>query len=376
MDEIKRYRLLIGGAVLLAMIGLAWYAVTKNTGDTPVAESTSTPTLPEIDRDAITQLEVQRPEDDHPIRLVKDGDHWRLTAPIEAPAAATAIDTALDKLADLELRGVAATRSQHHERLEVDAEHGVHVIARAGDREVINFWIGAVRSGNTMIRLDGQDPVLMAHGSFKFAFNKAVRDWRDRAITDIDPDTVREVTFTNTNGTFHFTKNGEEWAQATDPAAEGQAPAPAIERFASSKVRTSVTSIARLRASDFAADDVTAESAGIASGARVTFVSGEGESATTTTLLVGNEVEEGSRYVQREGSDTIFVVSRFVAERLVPNAAAFQESEQGAAPAPGGAPEGMPGGMPGGGGQIPPELMRQIQQQLQQQGLGGDGHGH
>jgi hypothetical protein len=142
-----------------------------------------------------------------------------------------------------------------------------------------------------------------------------------------------------------------------------------------------VSSLARLRASDFAADDVTAESAGIGeSAARVTFVSGEGDSAETTTLLVGNEVQDGNRYVQRQGNDTIFVVSRFMADRLVPNAATFQQSaepEAGAAP-PGGMPGGMPPGMGGpgggpGGGQIPPELMRQIQQQLQQQGAAG-GH--
>jgi hypothetical protein len=369
MDEIKRYRLLIGGAVLLGMIGLTWWAVNDNTGDTPAADVT-TPELPEIDRAAITALEIHRPGEEPAVRLVKDGDAWRVAEPVDAPASTTAVDTALDKLADLEIRGVATSRENQHERLEVDAEHGVHVTARAGDAPVIDLWIGAFTDGNTMIRLEGQNDVLMARGSIKFAFNKPPRDWRDRAIIDLASDELREVTFTNTNGTFHFTKSGDAWSQVTE-AAEGQEPPPTIERFDATKVRTAVSSLARLRASDFAAEDVTAESAGLgASAAHVTFVSGEGDDAETTTLLVGNEVEDGNRYVQRQGDDTIFVVSRFMADRLVPSVATFQQSEEpeeGAAPAP----SAMPGAP--GGGQIPPEVMRQIQQQLQQQGAAG-GH--
>ncbi|MCZ7686439.1 MAG: DUF4340 domain-containing protein [Sandaracinaceae bacterium] len=140
MDEIKRYRLLIGGVVLLGMIGLAWWAIRARTGDTAPAEGAAAPpTVPEIDRDAITEIEIRRPEDDAAIRLVKDGETWRLAAPVEAPAASSNVDTALDKLADLDVRGVASSNPQFHERLEVDEEHGVHVIARAGGETLIDI---------------------------------------------------------------------------------------------------------------------------------------------------------------------------------------------------------------------------------------------
>ena len=94
--------------------------------------------------------------------------------------------------------------------------------------------------------------------------------------------------------------------------------------------------------------------------------------AETVVLLVGNEAEESQRYVMVEGNETIFLVSRFMADRLLPNVEAFQPGAEPAEPPAGGPPGGMPPGMPGmgggpGGGQIPPEVMRQIQQQLQQQ---------
>lgn len=369
MDAIKRYRVVIGALVLLSMLGLAIVAIRTETGDTEVAEE-DTPALPDIERESITEIEIRRPDDDGPIRLVRSEGTWRLAAPIEAPAAQTSVDTMLDKLADLEVRGIASRNPQFHERLEVDEQHGVHVIARAGSNEVINFWIGAFRSGSTMVRLDGQEPVLMVRGSIKFAFNKPARDFRDRAIFDLEANDVREATFTNANGTFRFRKNGENWEQVLE-APPGAAAPVRIERFAPAKVGTIISSLARLRASDFAADDVTVESAGLGESApRVVLVSGEGESAQTFTLRVGNEVQEGSRYVQREGNDTIFVVSRFMAERLTPNAEAFQESE---AATGGGAGNDAPEPA-GGGGQIPPEVMQQIQQQLQQQGIQAGGN--
>lgn len=372
MDEIKRYRLLIGGVVLLAMVGLTVWGVQTRTGETPTTDD-ARPTLPTIDRATITQLEVRRPEDEAPIRLVREGETWRLAAPLEAPAARTAIDTALDKLADLEVTRVAATQAANHARLEVDAEHAVRVTARAGDQTVIDFWVGAFRSGTTMVRLEGQDQVLAVRGSIKFAFNKDVRDWRDRAIVELEPDELREATFTQASGAFRFRRAEDAWEQVL----EGEPAPAAIERFSASRVGTNVSSLARLRASDFAADDVTVESAGLGDdAARVTLVSGEGESASTVLLRVGNEASEGNRYVMREGDSTIYVVSRFMAERLVPDVAAFQEPEPGeGGDEPGEPPAGMPGmGMPGmGGGQIPPELMQQIQRQLQEQGLGGGG---
>jgi hypothetical protein len=387
MDQLKRFRLLIGALVLAGMVGLTWWAVSTKTGETP-AQAGAVPTLPEIDRAALTQLEIRRPEDDAPIRLVREGSAWRIAAPIEAAAAQTTIDTALDKLADLDVTRVAATRAQHHARLEVDAEHAVRVTAKAGDRTVIDLWVGAFRSGSTMIRLEGQQEVLAVRGSIKFAFNKPVRDWRDRAILDLEAESLREATFTNANGVFRFRKNGENWeqvvepaapdAQAGAPAAEGApAPAGAIERFSASRLSTNLSSLARLRASDFAAADVTVESAGLGDSApRVVLVTGEGESAQSVTLRIGNEAEEGNRYVMREGNDTIFVVSRFMAERLVPNVAAFQEAEPGAeGEAPAEPAEGEIPSMPGGGGQIPPELMEQIQRQLQQQGAAAAGGG-
>jgi hypothetical protein len=411
----QRYRLPIMAVVALAMVGVTWWAVRSETGDTPAAEQGEPPSLPEVERDALTELEIHRPDDEAPIRLVKEGDSWRLAAPVEAAASSTAVSTALDKLADLEVTGRAASNARHHDQLEVDEESGVRVIARAGDETVLDVWIGALRSGNTMVRVDGEDEVLTVRGSIKFAFNKAVRDWRDRTITDVTAGDVVAVSFQNDNGRFDFRKGDDGWAQVPpDEAPEGVELAEPIEGFDGSKVSSTVSSLARLRAADFAEPDASPESLGFGpDAARVTLTvregaeeaeeaegaegseeseaAAEGETEAeageaaeasegaadagatrTLTLLVGAEAEDSQRYVKVEGGDVVYVVSRFMADRLLPEADDFTESAEPppGQPQPAGMPGGMPGGGPGGGGQLPPELMQQIQRQLQQQGGG------
>jgi hypothetical protein len=416
----KSSRLFIMGGVALALLGLTSWAVSTRTGDTEIVEEE--PTLPELERDAITALEIQLPasEDDEAVtvRLAREGEDWRLMEPVEAAASSTAVSTALDKLTDLDVVGRAAREAQHHERLEVDEASGIRVIATTGgDSPALDMWVGAYRSGNTMVRVEGSDEVLMVQGSIKFAFNKRPRDWRDRGILQLTAAEVQEVEFQNERGHWLFRKGDDEgdddegegaanetaegeapaegegdddaeddtddeWRQVVlEEAPEGREPTGPVENFEPAKVRTIVSSLARLRASDFAAPDATPESLGLDGSARVRMVTGEGEDAQTVVIRVGDEHEEGNRYVMVDGDDTIYVVSRFMAERLLVDEESFQpgDPEPAAGGPPGGMP-GMPGGMPGmpghggggpGGGQIPPEVMRQLQQQLQAEQAGG-----
>ena len=76
----------------------------------------------------------------------------------------------------------------------------------------------------------------------------------------------------------------------------------------------------------------------------------------------------GLCYAMRDDDPTVYIISRFLEEKVSPTAATFAQAPAAEAPPPDGAPGG-PGGMGGMDG-IPPDLMRQIQAQLQAQGGG------
>lgn len=397
-------RLMVAALAFIALLGGLIYVVNQRADDDePDSESTEVPELPEIDRDAITAVTITRPgEGDEPesVTLSKVGDVWRVTAPIDADADTTAVDTVLDKLAEMEVQGVAATNPENHERLEV-GDNGIRVEVKAGDEVIANLIIGAYRSRNTMVRIEGQDTVVTVSGSIKYAFNKDLKDWRNRRVANEDPASVIAARFESDNGTFEFVRNEEsEWTQP-----EG---AEEIERFGPTKVQSIVSSIARMRAVNFAAQDVAREATGLdAPSGTVTLTirdsedaedsedseadaegetEAEGETAAaagtrTIVLRVGatlGDDENGERYLVRDGDTTVYVISNYLADRMRPDASKFQAPEPGSEPeeAAGmmpGLPPGIPGHGPGGPGgpgnpQIPPELMQKIQQQLQQQG--------
>ncbi len=404
----QKNRLFIAAAALLVLGGLAVYLVRSRTGNTDSSEG-ERPTLPTIERDDITALEFTRPppsgegEPEH-VRLELHDGAWRVTEPVDAPADASAVDTTIDKLVHLAVVGTAATHPEHHAELEVDDEHGVHVIVHGASGVLLNMMVGAFRGGSTMVRQSGQDTVVTVRGSIRFAFARDLKDWRNRSMLDLEAGEVRVAEWVGPNGTFRFARpevageptppaEGEDeapsapattlgdWAPTevsyVPPPPEGDAgvavapaaPSTTLANFAASRVTSVVSSLAHMRAADFAAADVDRAGAGISdASARVTLTIGSGESAERHTVVVGSEASSGNFYAMRDEDPTIFVISRFLMEKVSPQASAFEQTAAAAAPEP-----TEDGPAPIGADQIPPDLMRQIQEQMQARGMGGGG---
>lgn len=371
-------RLAIAAAVFLVLGGLTAYTLMKRSEqrNQPAAE---VPSLPKVDREKVTSFEIRRPGEET-IRLEKKDGSWRIAAPLDAMPDMSAVNGALDKLAELEVTSVAARNKENHEVLEVSDAKAVRVIVKAGNDTVLDVLIGSYRSGNTMVREAGKDPVLSVKGSIKWAFNKALKDWRDKTITGVQSDSVKTLELRNGESVFRFVRDGETWKQA-----EGER---AIERFDGSKVQTLVGSIAALRAMEFAAPATTAAEAGLTDASPSVLLTTDGEAGVQQVRLrLGAARGEGDRerYLQRDGNEVIFVISKSQADRLAPTAESFQAPPDAgvAAPAPAAA-EGDPGTpREMDPSQLPPEIMQQLQQQLRQQGMGGgggggghEGHGH
>jgi hypothetical protein len=387
----QKYRLWIGLVFLVVLVGGVIYAYQAEKDADAPAETTEQieALLPEIEKSAIEELEIRRP-DEEPIRLAKRDGTWRVISPVEAEADTGIVDTALTKIAELDVTSVAATNSANHDRLEVTEEKGIRVIARGGGETLIDFWVGAYQSLNTMIRVEGQDQVLAVKDSIKFAFNKPVDDWRDKKIVQETVRDVVSISFENATGSWSFLRGqGDSWSQA-----EGEAP---IERFSSAKVQSIASTLANARATAFATPDVTVESAGLAEGTAAKVVlrlrpggvpaaeeptemeetptegdptmaedpamaeepamaeaaetptedqpepTEPGQDATTVITLYVSATgpEEGRFYLRREGVDTIFVVMPHVADKIRVGVEAFQDApppppgEEGEEPPPG-----------------------------------------
>lgn len=365
----QKNRLVIAAVLFAALLGGTVFLLKKRDADPESAPAAERSPLPTVSRDAITEVAITRPGQPA-IRLVKQGATFRVAAPVEAEADTTAVDAVLEKLTTLEFVTVAATNASNHAVLEVDDAHAIHVVAKGqGGAAVIDLRIGAYRGGNTMIRVNGANDVLAVRGSIKYAFNKELREFRNRTILDVDGADVRAVSFVSDQGTFRFERTAsDEWVQAA-----GERP---IERFSASKVDGIVSALARLRASDFAAPVAETGLASPRSTITLAIRHAAAEDGGTATneevvLTLGAELGSGNTdaYVQRRGTDVVYTVSGYMVERLRPALAAFQADLP---PPDGGTAEAPPPAMPPSGGgeplQLPPELMQQLMQQASQMG--------
>ena len=350
--EWRKNRIAIGAVAFFVLLGLTLWAV--NSRNRQPSASGEIPTI-ELDKGAITALEITRPEGE-PVVLSNVDGVWRVTEPLDAAADQNNIESALNRLADLRVTRVVATRPENYARLQVDDASAVQVTVKAGEDTLTRLMIGKYGNGMTMVRIDDREEVFGASGSLRYAFDRELKSWRDRKVVTVDAASVQTLRFASPNGTFHFQRDGERWA-----ALEGQE---ALGEFDSKQVDARLSTAARLTASDFASEEISAARAGLTE-PRASVTMTLADDPNEIVLELGDSTEDaGDLYLWRKGEPTIYVISQYLADRLQPAATAFETPAAPAAP-----PPAMPNAPPGGQQQpqLPPEVMRQLQEQIRAQ---------
>ena len=346
----RKNRIALGAAVFVALLALTLWATSRR--DRQPETAGEVPTV-EIDKGAITSIEVTRPGGEL-VALSNAGGAWRVVEPVDAEADTGNLESALNRLAELELTRVVATRPENYARLQVDDANAVEVVVKSDDETVATLLIGKYANGMTMIRIDDRPEVFGASGSLRYAFDRELKAWRNRRVVTEEPSSVQSIRFESPKGTFEFERAGDGWSVKGGENA--------IKKLDPKKVTGFVSTAARLTASDFAAEEVSEARAGLTepkATIRMTIADAE-----PIVLALGDATEKQSEvYLKRQGVPTIYVVSEYIANRLQPDAQAFEQTE-----APPEAPAAMPA-MPQNQGQpqLPPEVMRQLEEQIRKQ---------
>jgi hypothetical protein len=341
---------------VLVVLGVAAFFLTR----TPEVEEFKSP-IDAVDQTKIDRIEVHRPgEEGDTTTLAKEGDHWKVVSPVHATADSRAIENALAKLGEISIMDEASRNKDVHESLGVDEGHALHLRAQQGNQTRLDLLIGQLKGGFTMVRIPGNDRTYRVAGAILQVFNKATKDWRDKVIFDTQGEDFDRLEFNSPNGHWIFQRGEGDWS-----IAEG----PPIPNYDTHKVSSIVTSLAKLRAMDFE-DHKSAADAGIGPDApfvRFTLKNGGG----THTLRVGSSVPFNNTerfFVQREGVDQIYVVSKYLADRFRPGPDRFAASptarRRDAGPTKDAGPVKHGDG---GAAQLPPEVMRQVEQELEKQ---------
>lgn len=344
----RKNRIAIGAMVFIALLALTLWVANRRDRQPEVAAEV--PRI-ELEEELITTLEVRRPEGDAVVLSNASGD-WRLTAPLDAEADENNVRSALSRLADLELARVVATRRENYERLQVDDANAVRVTVKADDETLAELAIGKYADGMTMIRVGDRPEVFGARGSLRYAFDRELKAWRNRKVVQVEASKVESIKFESPNGVFEFDRSGDGWA-----VSQG---AKKLKELDPDKVTGIVSSAASLTASDFAPEEVSAARAGLIEPvATVTLTLAENPDPIVLALG-GTADDENDVYLRRRDDPTIYLLSKYLANRLQPDPDAFERVEQDS-PRPA-SPQGN-GQQP----QLPPEIMEQLQEQIRAQ---------
>ncbi|HSN82460.1 MAG TPA: DUF4340 domain-containing protein [Polyangiales bacterium] len=349
--EWRKNRVAIGAVAFFVLLALTIWSVNRQDRQPDVGENI--PSV-ELDQDSITTLEITRSNDQRVVLSKVDGQ-WRVTSPLEAPADQSNVESALNRLADLRIPRVVASQPQNYARLQIDDANAVHVVAKSGDETLADLKIGKYANGLTMLRVGEREEVFGASGSLRYAFDRELKAWRNRKVVNVDSADVQSIGLRSKNGTFALERAQDGW-KAMDSPKE-------LKELDSQKVDSLASMLARLTASDFAPEDVSAARAGLTEPtAEITIhVKDQPE---PIVLELGDATDDGSEhYLRRRDDPIIYVVSKYMADRLRPDAKALEPSEEKEAPAS--PPDSAQGRQPPP--QLPPEVMKQLQDQIRAQ---------
>lgn len=290
--------------VFVALLGAAYYFVTRpdkgeRTGERPRP-------VPALSADQIKRLKLTA-KGETVVLERRGADRWQVVDPLTYPADSSAVKSAVDKITELEFGDLVTELKSKHAKLGVDADQGIRVEVSDGDKLLAAFVVGKVIDSFTMLRPADRDQVYQAVGSLSYAFDRELKNWRDRTIVSFTQDKTRSLRVTTPDGTIAL---GRADAKADWKVQESPTAITALDTAAVTRLLNTLSS---LSAFEFA-DGAKPAAVGLASPrARIEV---ELEGGTTHTLLVGNSAKE-DHWVKARGKDQIYKLKQHAIDSLV-----------------------------------------------------------
>jgi len=238
--------------------------------------------------------------------IKKEGDKYKVVAPIPYPADDNVAKQAFEAVEKLEFGDLVTENPAKHGEFEVDAK-AVKVTAKKGEQTLAELLIGKSMGGNTMVRVPNKNEVWQGLGSFRYNFDRDTTNWRDKNITKLTPSDIEKIAVKNRDGGhISVKKEGDDkWS-----VVESSTP---IDKLDTSVPTGIASTLAAWVTNDFA-DGAKPSDTGLDNPATTVTVSLKG--GKTVSVLVGNKKADDERYVKTGDSAQVFVVKRYNVDRI------------------------------------------------------------
>jgi len=295
-------------AVLVVLSIFAYVAHESNEAPKrPSAESDKAKLFPSLKADVIAAIkikslgaEAQLARDDAGTWVVPDKGNY--------PADAKAIERMLEAIETMD-RGTVVSRNPEKQTLyEVDEVTGTEVtVLDKDENELAHFFVGKAGQDffSTNIRIAGQNEVRLVRKMLSYMFKRPGADWREKLLFDLDDTKIVKYQVTGMEGASTFEKSEQGTWSTIEPTAGKDFDADDMKRAASG--------FAKLRVSGFAEEKDKDKFALDKPRWTITATTDDGEEYT---LRVCGERSKAQFFVQREGKETVFYISKYQVEKM------------------------------------------------------------
>lgn len=267
--------------------------------------------------------------------LVRDGEAWKLEAPVKAAANVSNVDSLLKNLPKLTIKERIAKGADSYAQYDLTDETAVRLQAYEGDKVVLELWFGKSGGRGQMVRVKDSEGVYVLDGYSSFLYTRDTKGWRDLGIFTFEAEKATRVDIENEKGSFAFKKEGGEWKSEFKKA---KSPVGAkIKDFDGSKVEDLLRAYKSLNASDFG-DAKTSEETGLTTPSAKLIVSLE--DGQKREIWFGSTAEGSNRWAKLPEGAQIYSLSSWSSDWAFAEETKFQKKADEPAEE---APVGLPG---------------------------------
>ena len=298
-----------------------------------------------IDKIVITKAPGEDAGAGTEVELVKKGEDWRVSKPVDATANSANVKSLLDNLKSLKVSELIDPGKDSYSKFKVADNQGLHAVFSKGNSVVLDARFGDNGGRGQMTRLAGKDGVYAIKGYSSYLYDRELKGWRDTVLFKFEDTAATAVSIDNEHGSFAFAKNGETWTGKHKDPKGGVLKD--IEKFDESKVKDLVRAYKALNADNFADAGKTAADLGLdkPSGTLVITLN----DGAKREVKLGATAEGSSRWAQVSGVSDLVSISSWAADWALAEPKKFQKSEEKKDAKPAAAPSmpGMPSMPPG-----------------------------
>ena len=250
------------------------------------------------------------------VSLIKK-DNWMVALNGDYyPADKGEVENIFKTLNNMQRENVVSTDPNKYPLFELDPVNGVEVkISRSDHTPLAHFFVG--KNGpdliSTYIRIGGEKDVLLLSGMIKPAFDKELKDWRDKTIFNLKAEDIAKIDTISPPKKVSLKKDDKgNWEMVV----------PEKAKVKKDVIEGMVNTLATLKAYDFE-DGADLQACGLISPSTKIQITMKDNS--TLSLLIGKEKDSSKRYAKREDNPTVFLVQNFDLGPILKEPAELQE---------------------------------------------------